>query len=65
MTLFGLGLEPGLADVPHLLPRATAADTAGLDVVSIPDHPNYADQVDAYAGRWAWSLAPRGESAAW
>ncbi len=46
---FGLGLQPGLADVRQLLPRATAADDAGLDIVSIPDHPNYADQIDAYA----------------
>ena len=46
---FGLGLQPGLADVSQLLPRATAADAAGLDVVSIPDHPNYANQIDAYA----------------
>jgi alkanesulfonate monooxygenase SsuD/methylene tetrahydromethanopterin reductase-like flavin-dependent oxidoreductase (luciferase family) len=48
-VLFGMGLEPGLADIPHLLPHATACDAAGLDVVSIPDHPNYADRVDAYA----------------
>jgi alkanesulfonate monooxygenase SsuD/methylene tetrahydromethanopterin reductase-like flavin-dependent oxidoreductase (luciferase family) len=48
-VLFGLGLEPGLADIPRLLPHATACDAAGLDVVSIPDHPNYADRVDAYA----------------
>jgi alkanesulfonate monooxygenase SsuD/methylene tetrahydromethanopterin reductase-like flavin-dependent oxidoreductase (luciferase family) len=47
--LFGLGLEPGLADIPRLLPHATACDVTGLDVVSISDHPNYADRVDAYA----------------
>ncbi|MGB7147416.1 LLM class flavin-dependent oxidoreductase, partial [Mycobacterium sp.] len=48
-VLFGLGLEPGLADVPRLLTHATACDAAGLDAVSISDHPNYADRVDAYA----------------
>jgi hypothetical protein len=32
-----------------LLPQATACDAAGLDIVSIYDHPNYADRVDAYA----------------
>jgi alkanesulfonate monooxygenase SsuD/methylene tetrahydromethanopterin reductase-like flavin-dependent oxidoreductase (luciferase family) len=47
--LFGLGLEPGLADIANLLPQARAADIAGLDVVSVYDHPNYADRVDAYA----------------
>jgi alkanesulfonate monooxygenase SsuD/methylene tetrahydromethanopterin reductase-like flavin-dependent oxidoreductase (luciferase family) len=48
-VLFGLGLETVLADIPHLLPHATACDAAGLDVVSMYDHPNYADRVDAYA----------------
>jgi alkanesulfonate monooxygenase SsuD/methylene tetrahydromethanopterin reductase-like flavin-dependent oxidoreductase (luciferase family) len=48
-VLFGLGLETGLADVPQLLPHAAACDAAGLDVVSMSDHPNYADRVDAYA----------------
>jgi alkanesulfonate monooxygenase SsuD/methylene tetrahydromethanopterin reductase-like flavin-dependent oxidoreductase (luciferase family) len=48
-VLFGLGLEPGLADVARLLTHARACDAAGLDVVSISDHPNYADRVDAYA----------------
>lgn len=48
-VLFGLGLEPGLADLPRLLPHARAADAAGLDLVSISDHPNCADKVDAYA----------------
>ena len=45
----GLGVEPGLAEVRRLLPEARACDAAGLDVVSISDHPNYADRVDAYA----------------
>jgi alkanesulfonate monooxygenase SsuD/methylene tetrahydromethanopterin reductase-like flavin-dependent oxidoreductase (luciferase family) len=48
-VLFGLGLRPDLADIRHLLPHAAAADAAGLDVVSISDHPNYADKIDAYA----------------
>jgi alkanesulfonate monooxygenase SsuD/methylene tetrahydromethanopterin reductase-like flavin-dependent oxidoreductase (luciferase family) len=45
----GLALEPGLAAAHRLLPQARACDAAGLDVVSISDHPNYADRVDAYA----------------
>jgi alkanesulfonate monooxygenase SsuD/methylene tetrahydromethanopterin reductase-like flavin-dependent oxidoreductase (luciferase family) len=48
-ALFGLGLDPGLAGTAQLLPHARAADAAGLDVVSISDHPNDADKVDAYA----------------
>jgi len=48
-VLFGLGLPPDLAEVNRLLPQAKACDAAGLDVVSIPDHPNFADRVDAYA----------------
>ncbi len=47
--MFGLGLDPGLAESRRLLPHATAADAAGLDIVSIPDHPNFADKIDAYA----------------
>lgn len=47
--LFGLGLETRHADLPHLLRYAKACDAAGLDVVSMSDHPNYADRVDAYA----------------
>lgn len=48
-TLFGLGLDPALSAASELVPRARAADAAGLDAVSISDHPNYADRVDAYA----------------
>ncbi len=48
-VLFGLGLEPGLADAPGLLADATAGEAARLDLLSISDHPNYADRVDAYA----------------
>lgn len=48
-VLFGLGLPTDLADVDLLLARARAGNAAGLDVVSIPDHPNFADHTDAYA----------------
>ncbi|BBY64906.1 LLM class flavin-dependent oxidoreductase [Mycolicibacterium helvum] len=48
-VLFGLGLPPDLAAANRILPQAKACDAAGLDVVSIPDHPNFADRVDAYA----------------
>lgn len=47
--IFGLGLPPDLGDADKLLPQAKACDAAGLDVVSIPDHPNFADRIDAYA----------------
>lgn len=45
----GLGLEPGLTAAPRMLARARDADVAGLDIVSISDHPDDANQVDAYA----------------
>lgn len=49
MTVFGLGLETGLADAAVLLAEAAAADHEGLDVVSVTDHPYFADRLDAYA----------------
>lgn len=48
-VLFGLGLDTGHAGLSNLLRRARESDAAGLDVVSVSDHPNYADRVDAYA----------------
>jgi len=47
-VLFGLGLETGVHQVSELLGHA-ASPTSGLDVVSLSDHPYFADRLDAYA----------------
>ncbi len=49
MTLFGFGLETGVGEVEDLLRHAEQADRAGLDLVSLSDHPYFADRLDAYA----------------
>ena len=48
-VLFGLGLEYGVHQVSEMLGHARQADDAGLDIVSISDHPYFADRIDAYA----------------
>lgn len=48
-VLFGLGLETGVRQVSEMLGHARLADHAGLDLVSLPDHPYFADRIDAYA----------------
>jgi alkanesulfonate monooxygenase SsuD/methylene tetrahydromethanopterin reductase-like flavin-dependent oxidoreductase (luciferase family) len=49
-VLFGIGrLQTTRADVPNLLRHAEAADEAGLDLVSVTDHPYLAESIDAYA----------------
>jgi alkanesulfonate monooxygenase SsuD/methylene tetrahydromethanopterin reductase-like flavin-dependent oxidoreductase (luciferase family) len=48
-VLFGLGLEAGVHQVSELLGHARFADDAGLDLVSVGDHPYFADRLDAYA----------------
>jgi alkanesulfonate monooxygenase SsuD/methylene tetrahydromethanopterin reductase-like flavin-dependent oxidoreductase (luciferase family) len=48
-VLFGLGLETGVHQVSELLEHARIADAAGLDVVSLSDHPYFAERIDAYA----------------
>ena len=47
--LFGLGLETGVHQVREMLAHARLADEAGLDIVSVGDHPYFAERVDAYA----------------
>jgi alkanesulfonate monooxygenase SsuD/methylene tetrahydromethanopterin reductase-like flavin-dependent oxidoreductase (luciferase family) len=47
--LFGLGLEAGVRQVSEMLGHARAAEDAGLDLVSISDHPYFAERIDAYA----------------
>jgi alkanesulfonate monooxygenase SsuD/methylene tetrahydromethanopterin reductase-like flavin-dependent oxidoreductase (luciferase family) len=46
---FGIGLETGVHQVREMLRHARLADEAGLDVVSVSDHPYFAERVDAYA----------------
>jgi alkanesulfonate monooxygenase SsuD/methylene tetrahydromethanopterin reductase-like flavin-dependent oxidoreductase (luciferase family) len=48
-VLFGLGLETDLDQVSELLDHARLADQAGLDIVSLSDHPYFAERIDAYA----------------
>ena len=48
-VLFGLGLENGVHQVIEMLGHARFADETGLDIVSVTDHPCFADRVDAYA----------------
>jgi alkanesulfonate monooxygenase SsuD/methylene tetrahydromethanopterin reductase-like flavin-dependent oxidoreductase (luciferase family) len=46
---FGIGLENGVGQVSEMLGHARLADDAGLDVVSVGDHPYFAERLDAYA----------------
>ncbi len=48
-ALFGLGLETGVDQVGTMLRHARLADDAGLDMVSLSDHPYFAERIDAYA----------------
>src|SRR5580658_4350405 len=48
-VLFGLGLEAGVHQVSEMLGHTRRADDAGLDLVSLSDHPVFADRLDAYA----------------
>jgi alkanesulfonate monooxygenase SsuD/methylene tetrahydromethanopterin reductase-like flavin-dependent oxidoreductase (luciferase family) len=48
-VVFGLGLETGVHQVSEMLGHARFADDAGLDLVSLSDHPYFAERVDAYA----------------
>lgn len=47
--MFGLGLETGLGEVRALLEHVSQADRDGLDLVTMSDHPYFADRLDAYA----------------
>ncbi len=51
-VLFGVGLGDwsgaNLAEVVELMPGRAAADTAGLDLFTLADHPYLANRVDAY-----------------
>ncbi|VVJ24479.1 Uncharacterised protein [Amycolatopsis camponoti] len=49
MTHFGIGVSTAVAAVPGTLKLALQADQAGLDLLTVSDHPYYADRLDAYA----------------
>lgn len=49
MTVFGVGLDQASRSVDTLFRHAAIADEAGLDVVSVSDHPYFGDRLDAYA----------------
>ena len=48
-VLFGIGLEAGVQQVSEMVGHARFADDAGLDLVSVGDHPYFAERLDAYA----------------
>ncbi|MCM3920163.1 LLM class flavin-dependent oxidoreductase [Frankia sp. AiPs1] len=48
-VLFGFGLETGVGEVDALLAHASQADRDGLDLVTLSDHPYFADRLDAYS----------------
>ncbi|MEV5568970.1 LLM class flavin-dependent oxidoreductase [Spirillospora sp. NPDC052269] len=47
--VFGLGLSSAVRTTSAMLEQAVRADRDGLDMVSVSDHPYYADRLDAYA----------------
>ncbi|MFI6866246.1 LLM class flavin-dependent oxidoreductase [Nocardia sp. NPDC050406] len=48
-VLFGLGLESDATQVDEILAHARTADNAGLDLVTLSDHPYFAQRLDAYS----------------
>ncbi|WP_370970647.1 LLM class flavin-dependent oxidoreductase [Amycolatopsis sp. cg9] len=49
MTHFGIGVSTAVAAVPDTLDLAVQVDRAGLDLLTVSDHPYHADRLDAYA----------------
>jgi alkanesulfonate monooxygenase SsuD/methylene tetrahydromethanopterin reductase-like flavin-dependent oxidoreductase (luciferase family) len=49
MTHFGIGVSTAVTAVPDTLKLAVQADRGGLDLITVSDHPYYADRLDAYA----------------
>lgn len=49
MTYFGIGVSTAVTSVPDTLKLALQADRGGLDLITVSDHPYYADRLDAYA----------------
>ncbi|SDS63187.1 LLM class flavin-dependent oxidoreductase [Actinoplanes derwentensis] len=48
-TVFGFGAHSGIGEASELLRLAHLADRAGLDVLSLSDHPYLGARLDAYA----------------
>ncbi|GAA3921502.1 LLM class flavin-dependent oxidoreductase [Actinoplanes auranticolor] len=48
-VVFGFGAHHGIHDGPALVRAARQADRAGLDLVSLSDHPYFGARLDAYA----------------
>ena len=49
MVHFGIGVSTAVSATADTLARAVQADRGGLDLVTVSDHPYYADRLDAYA----------------
>ena len=49
MVHFGIGVSTAVAAVPDTLRLAVQVDRAGLDLLTVSDHPYHADRLDAYA----------------
>jgi alkanesulfonate monooxygenase SsuD/methylene tetrahydromethanopterin reductase-like flavin-dependent oxidoreductase (luciferase family) len=49
MVHFGIGVSTAVAATEETLRLAVQVDRAGLDLVTVSDHPYYADRLDAYA----------------
>ncbi|MGW4524233.1 LLM class flavin-dependent oxidoreductase [Amycolatopsis sp. NPDC004378] len=49
MVHFGIGVSTAVAAVPDSLKLAVQVDRAGLDLLTVSDHPYHADRLDAYA----------------
>ncbi|SEF35951.1 Flavin-dependent oxidoreductase, luciferase family (includes alkanesulfonate monooxygenase SsuD and methylene tetrahydromethanopterin reductase) [Amycolatopsis pretoriensis] len=49
MTHFGIGVSTAVSAVPSTLELAVQVDRAGLDLLTVSDHPYHADRLDAYA----------------
>ncbi|WIV58538.1 LLM class flavin-dependent oxidoreductase [Amycolatopsis nalaikhensis] len=49
MMHFGIGVSTAVSAAPDTLRLAVQADRAGLDLITVSDHPYYADRLDAYA----------------
>ncbi len=46
---FGVGLSTAVGDAAQTLRKAVQADRQGLDLVTVSDHPYFADRLDAYS----------------
>ncbi|MEU4746659.1 LLM class flavin-dependent oxidoreductase, partial [Actinosynnema sp. NPDC023658] len=49
MPLFGIGISTAVSRAEESLRHAVEADRAGLDLITVSDHPYFGDRLDAYA----------------